>query len=108
MKNIYLYLFYRPKSIKIVYDGRIYQTPTNIIQNPVIDDTSKVQTIEMREINEENRYYIEKGTNEVTYSWKNVNVQVAEKKEGLRNMFDKNVKPLKQILNNGKKLLNYF
>ena len=70
-------------------------------QNPVNEHTSKLQEIEMREVSENNKYYIEKGRNEVTYSWKNINVKVAEKREGLRNIFDRNPKPLKQILNNG-------
>ena len=49
-------------------------------QNPVNEHTSKLQEIEMREVSENNKYYIEKGRNEVTYSWKNINVKVAEKR----------------------------
>ncbi len=52
--NHFLNLFYRPKSVKIIYDGRINQTPNsmNISQNRVNYHNSKEQTIELKEINQ--------------------------------------------------------
>ena len=73
-------------------------------------DYKKAQEIEMEEVvqnkstNINNKYYIEKINNEVTYTWKNIDVIVAEKQDGLKkikNMFNGSPKQFKQILKNG-------
>ena len=65
-----------------------------------------VQQMEMKESfssPQSDKYYIEKVKNEVAFCWKNLNVLVNEKKEGLQigRIFSKTKPSMKQILNDG-------